>query len=41
VGGHTLANVCASLRANGAVAACGLAQGMELPATVAPFICAA
>ncbi|WP_321904092.1 acrylyl-CoA reductase (NADPH) [Paraburkholderia tropica] len=38
VGGHTLANVCASLRANGAVAACGLAQGMELPATVAPFI---
>ncbi|WP_321943204.1 acrylyl-CoA reductase (NADPH) [Paraburkholderia tropica] len=38
VAGHTLANVCASLRANGAVAACGLAQGMELPATVAPFI---
>ncbi|WP_321956883.1 acrylyl-CoA reductase (NADPH) [Paraburkholderia bannensis] len=38
VGGHTLANVCASLRADGAVAACGLAQGMELPATVAPFI---
>ncbi|MEX3964532.1 MDR family oxidoreductase [Paraburkholderia sp. EG286B] len=38
VGGHTLANVCASLRADGAVAACGLAQGMDLPATVAPFI---
>lgn len=38
VGGHTLANICASLRADGAVAACGLAQGMDLPATVAPFI---
>lgn len=38
VGGHTLANVCASLRYGGAVAACGLAQGMEFPATVAPFI---
>ncbi|MEX3843861.1 MDR family oxidoreductase [Paraburkholderia sp. BR10882] len=38
VGGHTLANVCASLCADGAVAACGLAQGMDLPATVAPFI---
>lgn len=38
VGGHTLANVCASLYADGAVAACGLAQGMDFPATVAPFI---
>lgn len=38
VGSHTLANVCASIRADGAVAACGLAQGMDLPATVAPFI---
>ncbi|WP_250535221.1 MDR family oxidoreductase [Caballeronia sp. AZ10_KS36] len=38
VGSHTLANVCASLRYGGAVAACGLAQGMEFPATVAPFI---
>ena len=38
VGSHTLANVCASTRADGAVAACGLAQGMDLPATVAPFI---
>lgn len=37
-GGHTLANVCAGLRYGGAVAACGLAQGMEFPATVAPFI---
>ncbi|WP_028240400.1 acrylyl-CoA reductase (NADPH) [Stutzerimonas azotifigens] len=38
VGSHTLANVCAGTRAEGAVAACGLAQGMDLPATVAPFI---
>lgn len=38
VGSHTLANVCASMRADSAVAACGLAQGMDLPATVAPFI---
>lgn len=38
VGSHTLANVCASIRADGAVAACGLAQGLDLPATVAPFI---
>jgi len=38
VGGHTLANVCASTRYDGAVAACGLAQGMDFPATVAPFI---
>lgn len=38
VGSHTLANVCAGLHADGAVAACGLAQGMDLPATVAPFI---
>lgn len=38
VGSHTLANVCAGLRADAAVAACGLAQGMDLPATVAPFI---
>ncbi|MBD2840424.1 oxidoreductase [Pseudomonas sp. JM0905a] len=38
VGSHTLANVCAGLRADGAVAACGLAQGMDFPATVAPFI---
>jgi acrylyl-CoA reductase (NADPH) len=38
VGSHTLANACASTSYNGAVAACGLAQGMDFPATVAPFI---
>lgn len=38
VGSHTLANVCASLRYGGVVAACGLAQGMDFPGTVAPFI---
>ncbi|UCE31464.1 MAG: oxidoreductase [Burkholderiales bacterium] len=38
VGSHTLANACAQSRYRGVVAACGLAQGMDLPATVAPFI---
>ena len=38
VGSHTLANVCASLKYGGVVAACGLAQGMDFPASVAPFI---
>lgn len=38
VGSHTLVNACAQLRYGGAVAACGLAQGMDLPASVAPFI---
>jgi acrylyl-CoA reductase (NADPH) len=38
LGSHTLANICASMRYRGVVAACGLAQGMDLPATVAPFI---
>ena len=38
VGSHTLANACAATRFNGAVAACGLAQGLDLPATVMPFI---
>ncbi|WP_341958186.1 MDR family oxidoreductase [Pseudomonas sp. RC10] len=38
VGSHTLANVCASTRYWGTVAACGLAQGMDFPASVAPFI---
>jgi acrylyl-CoA reductase (NADPH) len=38
VGSHTLANACASTQHGGAVAACGLAQGMDFPATVAPFI---
>ncbi len=37
-GGVVLANVCASLRYRGVVAACGLAGGLSLPATVAPFI---
>ncbi|WP_434952852.1 acrylyl-CoA reductase (NADPH) [Shewanella sp. HL-SH4] len=38
VGSHTLANICASIKYGGTVAACGLAQGMDLPATVMPFI---
>lgn len=38
VGSHTLANVCATTRYRGTVAACGLAQGMEFPGSVAPFI---
>jgi len=38
VGSHTLANVCASTQYGGTVAACGLAQGMDFPASVAPFI---
>ncbi|EXJ15918.1 acrylyl-CoA reductase (NADPH) [Imhoffiella purpurea] len=38
VGSHTLANVCATLQRGGVVAACGLAGGMDFPATVAPFI---
>ena len=38
VGSHTLANVCASTKYRGAVAACGLAQGMDFPSSVAPFI---
>ncbi|MDP3620733.1 MAG: MDR family oxidoreductase [Polynucleobacter sp.] len=38
VGSHTLANACAATKSEGAVAACGLAQGMDFPATVAPFI---
>jgi acrylyl-CoA reductase (NADPH) len=38
VGSHTLVNVCATTKYRGAVAACGLAQGMDFPATVAPFI---
>lgn len=38
VGSHTLANVLAQTKALGAVAACGLAGGMDLPASVAPFI---
>jgi acrylyl-CoA reductase (NADPH) len=38
VGSHTLANICASMRYRGVVTACGLAQGMDFPASVAPFI---
>ena len=38
VGSHTLANVCAGIRYGGAVAACGMAQGLDFPASVAPFI---
>ena len=38
VGSHTLANVCATTKYGGAVAACGLAQGFDFPATVMPFI---
>ena len=38
VGSHTLANACAQTRYRGLVAACGLAQGMDFPASVAPFI---
>lgn len=38
VGSHTLANACAQVRYGGVVAACGLAQGADFPATVMPFI---
>lgn len=38
VGSTTLANVLSMTRYGGAVAACGLAGGMDLPTTVAPFI---
>ena len=38
VGSHTLVNACAQTRYGGVVAACGLAQGGDLPGTVMPFI---
>ena len=38
VGSHTLVNACAQTRYRGTIAACGLAQGMDFPATMAPFI---
>jgi putative YhdH/YhfP family quinone oxidoreductase len=38
LGSHTLANACAQTASGGVVAACGLAQGMDFPVTVAPFI---
>jgi acrylyl-CoA reductase (NADPH) len=37
-GGNTLANVLSQVKYGGAVAACGLAESIELPASVAPFI---
>jgi acrylyl-CoA reductase (NADPH) len=38
VGSHVLANVCATTKYGGTVAACGLVGGMEFPTSVAPFI---
>ncbi|KQN55534.1 MULTISPECIES: MDR family oxidoreductase [unclassified Erwinia] len=38
VGSHTLMNACATTRYAGIVAACGMAQGLDFPASVAPFI---
>ncbi|WP_020201979.1 MULTISPECIES: acrylyl-CoA reductase (NADPH) [Cupriavidus] len=38
VGSHTLVNACAQVRYGGAVTCCGLAQGLDFPASVAPFI---
>ena len=38
VGSHTLANACASTKYGCVVTACGLAQGMDFPSSVAPFI---
>ncbi|WP_137390026.1 MDR family oxidoreductase [Rhodoligotrophos defluvii] len=38
VGSKVLANVLSQIQYGGAVAACGLAQGMDLPTSVAPFI---
>jgi acrylyl-CoA reductase (NADPH) len=38
LGSHALVNACAQVKRNGAVAACGLAMGMDFPASVAPFI---
>ena len=38
LGSRTLANVLSQIKYDGAVAACGLAQGSDLPATVLPFI---
>ncbi len=38
VGSHTLVNACAQTKYRGVVTACGLAQGMDFPASVAPFI---
>jgi acrylyl-CoA reductase (NADPH) len=38
LGSHSLANICAQIQYGGIVTACGLAQSMDFPATVAPFI---
>ncbi len=38
LGSQALVNACAQVKRNGAVAACGLAMGMDFPASVAPFI---
>jgi len=38
VGSYTLANACAAMKYGGVAAACGLAQGMDFPGSVAPFI---
>lgn len=38
VGSKTLANVCTTIKSDGAIAACGMAQGMDFTTTVAPFI---
>jgi acrylyl-CoA reductase (NADPH) len=38
VGSHTLANLLSMTKYGGAIAACGLAGGMDLPTSVAPFI---
>lgn len=38
LGSQVLVNACAQVKRNGAVAACGLAMGMDFPASVAPFI---
>ena len=38
MGSKTLANICATTKSGGAIAACGMAQGMDLSTTVAPFI---
>ncbi|MEG3109203.1 MULTISPECIES: MDR family oxidoreductase [Pantoea] len=38
VGSHTLSNVLAATQRDGVVAACGMAQGLDLPTSVAPFI---
>jgi acrylyl-CoA reductase (NADPH) len=38
VGSHTLANVCAGTKERGWVTTCGMSQGLDFPATVAPFI---